>query len=394
MKILTSRRLGIAALTIAILAACAPPTTTAPSAQDNMQVGEAVEVGESTPIAAETATETVCNCGIMDGTMTKQVELSHAAAHAVSWEVGGQVGVGGEVSLGAGVNIEGALSGAYGEEWESSRTRTVGFPLTAEPNTNVEYTIEWREFWQEGYIPVRTPTGPEQITYGYLIQIDGNIVGSRDLGCVQGCEAGEISESTPGMPSLPQGYRLYDDFATPGRFDADWRLDDANHICEMNVASSALSFACRNRTADDLLASLHPSSAPFWEPTGVAASVYVEKTGKAPRLITNWGCRESGEERAYHLGLDIGYVIVEEYHPQDGWRSVELGQAPVAPGQAHLLQIEQSPGGVAFYVDSQSVPLDVAPDWLDCLSMRDWAFDFLVWPDHSVEGQVEFVAFR
>ncbi len=326
--------------------------------------------------------------------MTKQVELSYAAAHAVHWEVGGQAGVGVEVSLGVGGSIEGALSEAYGEEWESSRTRTIGFPLTAEPNTNMAYTIQWRELWQEGYIPARTPTGQEEIKYHYLIRIDGDIVGSRDLGCAQGCETAEPSEPATGVPSLLQGYRLYDDFTTSGTFESEWRLDDANHVCEMDVTSGSLSFACRNQTDDDLLASLHPSNAPSWESTGVAASVYVEKTGKAPRLITNWGCQENIVKRAYHVGLDIGSVIIEEYYPQEGWRSVELGQAPVTPGQAILLQIEQSPGGVAFYVDGQAVPLDVAPDWLDCLSMRDWAFDFLVWPGHSVEGQVEFVGFQ
>ena len=71
-----------------------------------------------------------------------------------------------------------------------------------------------------------------------------------------------------------------------------------------------------------------------------------------------------------------------------------LGTDEIKGYLMYLLQIEQASGGVAFYVDGQLVPLDVAPNWLDCLSMRDWAFDFLVWPDHSVGGQVEFVSFR
>jgi len=225
------------------LVACETTPTVKPPDESAVVVGEVVEMGNPTPVPAETETETVCNCGIVDGTMTKQVEMSYTASYAIMWEYGGEIGFDVSVEpLGVGGTIGEAISAAYGEQWESSRTRAIGFPLTAEADTNMEYTIEWREVWQAGHIPISTAGEQEQVEYRYLVRIDGDIVDSRDLGCAQGCEAGVAPTLPPTEVDLPEGYELYDDFTASGALDANWSLNDADQICTVDVGSGALSF--------------------------------------------------------------------------------------------------------------------------------------------------------
>jgi hypothetical protein len=326
--------------------------------------------------------------------MTKNVERSYTASYAFSWEFGGEIGFDLTVEpLGVGGNVGAAVTSAYGRQWESSRTQTVGFPLTAEPNTNMEYTITWTEMWQNGYIPVHTRNGEERVVYRYLVRIDGDIVDSRDLGCEQGCEGDNGEVITPSEEGVPEGYVLYDDFTAPEAFDTNWWIDDPNGICTLGTAGDVMRFDCRNDASDNLLADFHHSRPPT-EITGLAAMVGINRMGGPFQVETLWTCQETGEQRAYHLAMAEDSLSVNEYYPQEGWRMETLGEYPVTPGEAHLLQMERTANGPRFSVDGQSLTLNAAPDWQDCFSITDWGIPFYIWPDNSLEGWIEWVAVR
>ncbi|MBN1815152.1 MAG: hypothetical protein JXA14_25185 [Anaerolineae bacterium] len=386
-------RLGLVVLTAFIVTSCAPPASEVAD-KDAVVIGEVVEEGEPAPTVGDTEAVKVSNCGILDGTMTKEIQLSYTASYAFMWEYGGEVGFDFAVEpLGVGGNIGGAFTATYGQQWESSKTQSVGFPLTAERNTDMEYTIAWTEMWQAGYIPVHTARGQERVEYRYLVHIDGNIVGSRDLGCVQ-VDEGDGDEETPPLPDgVPTGYVLYDGFTAPEEFTTNWWIDDPNDICDVGSDGDVMWFDCRNDASDNLLAGFHHSLPPS-EVAGLAAMIRVERMGGPFQIETSWVCQGTGEQRAYQLALGDDSLLVNEYYPQEGWRVETLGEYSVTPGKAHLLQMERTDSGPLFSLDGQPLALDVSPNWQDCFSIADWGIPFYVWPGNSLEGQIEWIAVK
>lgn len=112
-----------------LISGCSAPLV--PVRGEVFSVGNAVPRGNTDMLVARTISETVCNCGASTSNIIKKVEESYAAQHVVTWELESSAGAGAEVGLlGTGVDISAALAATYGNEWASTRTRSVGFDLS------------------------------------------------------------------------------------------------------------------------------------------------------------------------------------------------------------------------------------------------------------------------
>jgi hypothetical protein len=172
-------RLVLVTLLLMVLSGCTPAS-----------VGDAREVGSTETELTLTSTAIVCNCGESNEVIRQRVERAYTSTALIQWEFRGGIGVGVKINVaGAELDITPAIEGAYGRSWAASRTQTVGFDLPAQPNTQMEYTVQWSEVWQPGIISVGTVAGSEQVKYRYLREIQGNLVdqGGKNIGCSQGC---------------------------------------------------------------------------------------------------------------------------------------------------------------------------------------------------------------
>jgi hypothetical protein len=267
----------------------------------------------------------------------------------------------------------------------------------SKPHTlQIEYGTEAPRFFLDGEMvqlkdQPTLPTGStwqDWVIEGFAAKSEGGEPGSLGarVDWVAIKPATAISEGSDWHP--------YDDFTAADTLDRNWRLNDENQLCRLDVAEGYLSFDCNNKTSGDLGAALHPSQLSSGT-TGVEATVRVEKVGGPFQLATRWMCQESGLERAYHLELGTNSARATELYPQEGWRSVELGKISVTPDQAHVLQIERTSDSIEFFVDVQPLPLDIVPGLSACFSMSDWSFDFWVWKDgNSLRGQITQVSVR
>ena len=191
-----------------------------------------------------------------------------------------------------------------------------------------------------------------------------------------------------------QGHELYDDFTDAAAFDDKWRKKDEHRLCDFEVGGRQLSFNCTNTSAQDRLAELIPN-VPFGKITGLAGWAQADVVGGEFKLAMAWPCGEGGEQREYHMNLGPHEVTVKEFYPLSNWDHIELGTLAVSPGWSHLLQIEQVPEGIAFYVDRQPLSLSTPPDLPACAVPHSESFGFLVWSDNnSIIGHLEEVYIR
>jgi hypothetical protein len=191
------------------------------------------------------------------------------------------------------------------------------------------------------------------------------------------------------------GYELYDDFTNAGTFDEKWNPNDEEGLCSFGAGSQRLSFNCTNASERDNGAAIHPDL-PFGQISGVAGWAQIDLAGGEFKLAMLWVCSgEGGEQREYHLRLDIDKVTVQEFYPLNDWSSRELGTLTVSQGWSHLLQIEQVPEGIAFYVDRQRLSLSSSPDLPACATPEYGGFGFWVWQgNNSIIGHLEEVYVR
>ncbi len=380
-----------------LLAACGRAT---------VSVGPVVPVGQPTPIDLPPIEERVWNCGEGGGQVVKHPQMGVLTGHAVEWEVGGQAGVGltvGEGVIPGGVNLSGSLEGHYVTKFDQSVERSTAWDLPAEPDTEVVYTVVWRELWQPGYVDVHLPgQSPIRVNLRYRTGIQSDIVGKDVRICKEEqtvvprvtSTLSPTATPTATPPPKERGWHLYDDFTAPDALETNWWLNDENQICTLNVSEGQLSFDCSNKTADDLGAALHPSH-PSDTLMGIAVTVSVESTGGPFQLVTSWQCDADGLQRDYHLELDTDAVRATEFYPQENWRMVLLGEVAVTPNEAHVLQMERTSDSIEFFVDSQPLPLDTLPELPACFSTNYWSFDFWVWQDgNRLKGQIDQVSVR
>lgn len=192
---------------------------------------------------------------------------------------------------------------------------------------------------------------------------------------------------------LPSGYVMYDDFSS-GDFGDRWSLNDPDNLCSIQQAGGILSFACVNPGSDDRLAALD-SRTLYRQAQGLAARVAVQLTGGPLQFTTSWLRPDTGiAERAYHLELDTDTLAVVEYYPRDNWRKVILAEIPIRPSESHWLRIERYGGDIAFVADGDTIELTQSPDWTDEFVLVDWGFSFFVWPQYTLQGNIEAVAVK
>lgn len=195
------------------------------------------------------------------------------------------------------------------------------------------------------------------------------------------------------MP-LPEGYRLYDDFEAPEALGVNWQVFNEKEVCAFGVADGYAAFACHNDTISPTVATLTP-----WQPlsgvVGLAAAVQVSQVGGPFQLNMEWLRPADGARRAYHLELDMYAAQAMEFYPLEDFRTVPLGHLAAPSASSHLLQIERTAGSVAFWVDGQAVPLDVAPDLPADYVLKEWSLIFYVWQDgHHLAGQIDHVSVK
>jgi hypothetical protein len=359
----------------------------------------------------ESITETidVRNCGVAE---QKGIECSAGTSNNLSVSLGASVGV----ALGGKLTFDPSVANQLGFDRSSGESLQLETPAEGYVNRFV-VTKNYRII--SGQARARSSSGEERDgVYTFHASCSLRIEAVETLTCAEAQEStvpsapGSLPTSTPASqeqippsetpsteestPSrtIPPGYVLYDDFTAPNALDTNWRLNDENQLCNLSVSEGQLLFDCRNETASDLGAALHPSQLSGGA-MGLAATTSVEKAGGDFQLTTRWMCPDSGSERAYHIRLGTDSAEAIEFYPQEGWRKLVLGKVSVKLGQAHLLQIERTGNSIELFVDGQPLSLNPVPDLPACFSMSDSGFSFWVWKDgNSLKGQIDQVSVR
>lgn len=306
-------------------------------------------------------------------------EIERERATTTTVEVVASVEIGAEVTeiIKAGIALE---FGVTQEQMVASRQ---SFTLTAEADTRVDYVIDWYETWQVG--DLLAPDLQAELHYRVRTGIRGSLR-------VAGPEETEAIAAL--TLALPAGHVLYDDFSSPDSFASWWWVNDEFGMCDFTTVQGSLTFACENAADADRGATLHPNL-PAQQLLGVATALQVTRTGGPMQLSTNWINTSTGAtERAYQLLLQPQMVEAVECFPEEGWRCELLYRGPVSAGEAHVVQIEHQPDGLAFLVDGQPLSLTTQPAWSDSFVMRDWNLPFWLWPEHGIEGQLDWISSR
>lgn len=204
---------------------------------------------------------------------------------------------------------------------------------------------------------------------------------------------GEMAATTD--DELPGGYILFDSF-TRDTLSSRWWQDDPEGVCEMPAEGGTLAYWCTNNPkSNTLTVTLHPNGMPN-SAEGIYTVMKVTHSGGIAKPITNWICDgEPDKTRAYHLELGYDYAKAVEFFPNDPqqpWHEVTLTQIPVSPNKFHSLRIEHRDDTILFYLDDELLPLHTQPSLPACAVMRDWGFDFSLWPDNNtIAGQIDLV---
>ncbi|MBN1965764.1 MAG: hypothetical protein JW910_14020 [Anaerolineae bacterium] len=311
------------------------------------------------------------------GTASRQAERTHTTTTVV--EFTGSVGTPALLEA-ITLQLEFELRFQQGE----TQTAHEAFAVEVEGGQQALYSIEWYETWLVGnaYVPWLDLTIPYRVRTG--------ISSEAHSSPQEPCPADSTGEESTLLP----GYLPYDDFSSGAVLSSRWSLNDEYGLCDLVVQDGRLVFDCTNHNAEDVGASLHNTTDSLGT-TGVIALVRVERSGGPFQLATQWRDPSGvAPQRTYHLQLGVDYAEAVEFFPDDPvepWRAVILGQMPVMPGEAHLLQIEHTTGGINFLVDGQPLPLDMAPEWVESFVMVDWGIPFFVWPEHSIQGWIDYV---
>lgn len=151
-------------------------------------VGPVIPEGNIDIVELDSTIETVRNCGGGNSAITKHPSMTALTGHAVEWVFSGEAGVGFTIGGGVipgGVDLSGSLQGSVALANSVGVAQAIAWDLPAEPNSIMEYTLEWREVWQNGYVNVRTTpeSKPERIDVRYRTSIQSDIIGQRELSC-------------------------------------------------------------------------------------------------------------------------------------------------------------------------------------------------------------------
>jgi hypothetical protein len=167
-------------ITAIVLASCGPTTPPIP--------GPLVPTGKVETIELGTTVENVWNCGNGGGTIIKHPSRSASTGHAIEWGVDGTIGYGVKIGEGGvipgGVDLSQSLSGHYIDQFDNGSQQGTSWDLPAEPNTIVDYTLDWRETWETGYVDVLLPNNSSQrIDLRYRTNIESTMIDKRVTLC-------------------------------------------------------------------------------------------------------------------------------------------------------------------------------------------------------------------
>jgi hypothetical protein len=160
---------------LALLCGCGQETTS-----DALHA-EVIETGSD--VHQRTEDVVFNNCDATTDPLTGSQTVSRTLSHQTHWEFGAEVGVGGEVQLGAGkLNIGASVSQKYGRTEGSSTTTEHRIDYVVPPGKEGSYIVEWREVYREGFAVV----GSDTVKYSYSDSIRFAGVTKLEAACDRG----------------------------------------------------------------------------------------------------------------------------------------------------------------------------------------------------------------